>query len=193
MSLSRITVSLIVMMIFVLSVMFAVSNMPLNSGGNSSAQTVLPTPQITTGPAVSTAGTVSSSPSPVPPDTTPITVATPGTPLPEPVSPSSSPVPPVTTVPVVATTSTPVITIRPATVTEDQALNDALAILRDSGVTNVQPSGIVRLGQQVLNAQENNPQVSWRFLVTGVRLGASHRFILAIDAYDGHVISFTES
>ena len=80
---------------------------------------------------------------------------------------------------------------RSSALNEDQAWRYAEVYFINAGIKNIQASEVVPLGQAVMKDKENNESVIWGFEVNRVVSGIKNGGIIAIDAYDGHVIDYS--
>lgn len=166
MSMTRLAVSLVVVIIFLVSVFFAASNMQANAPGSPASPTVSPTSEVTT--------------------RQPVTV----TPYP-----GGTEMPVVTVsreIPHFYRTVT-FGSNRSFALTEEQAWMFAEDYLEKEGITNIRASEVVPLGQSILEGKDNNQDVVWSFRVDRIVSGVNKGGVIIINAADGDVVDYTES
>jgi len=80
---------------------------------------------------------------------------------------------------------------RSSALTEDQAWMYAEAFFQKAGMIDIQQSEIVALGQGIWKDKDNNQKMVWTFSVNRIVNRVNIGGIITIDAYDGHVVSFS--
>lgn len=80
---------------------------------------------------------------------------------------------------------------RSSTLTEDQAWKYAEAFFLKAGIRDIQPSQVVPLGQGIWKDKEDNQRMVWTFEVNRMKSGINYGGVIFIDAYDGHVVSYS--
>jgi len=164
MSVTRLALSLVVVVIFTVSVFFAASNMLPNPANNPFAQVTSPTPEVTARQLVS--GTS---------------------------SPSQTETPTVTASRIIPRFYGTISygSNRSFALTEDQAWIFAEDFLEKAGIANIQASEVIPLGQSIWTDKENNQDVVWSFRVDRATSGVNKGGIIRVNAYDGDVVDYT--
>lgn len=80
---------------------------------------------------------------------------------------------------------------RSSALTEDQAWKYAEAFFLKARIQDIQPSEIERHGQYIWKDKDNNQKMVWTFHVHRIVDGVNYGGSVFIDAYDGHIVSYS--
>lgn len=163
MSVTRVAISIVVVIIFLSSVFFATRNMQTTMADNPVAPVVSPTQEVTIRQLVSVTPT---------PGLTDVPVVTVSRQIPRfygTVTYGSN---------------------RSFALTEDQAWTFAEDYLAKAGVTSIQAYEVVPLGQSIRKDAADNQDVVWSFRVDRIESGVNKGGIITIDAYTGEVVEY---